>query len=85
MKHTPGPWVAVNEHVIESSNGQVIAGAQPVNSPNMACGESRANVNLIAAAPDLLSALQYLYDEGPTKEAFEVALAAFEKAEGRSL
>ena len=81
MKHTPGPW-----RTTPSSSGGLVVWRGPENSGHQSLQVyPEADAHLIAAAPDLLSALQYLYDEGPTKEAFALALVAFEKAEGRSL
>lgn len=62
-KHTPGPWVA---EIIENHSNEIWAGRinvasireQGVNSghPN----EYEPNARLIAAAPELLEALEYL-------------------------
>lgn len=59
MKHTPGPWQAVKNGVcqsaVQASNGTWIthdAGEE------LSCNEAEANARLIAAAPELLEALQ---------------------------
>lgn len=68
MSHTPGPWKTRGQHVLGIANVQVAwCGA------NMSCSrteshgitedEAKANASLIAAAPDLLSALTMLYEE----------------------
>ncbi len=64
MKHTPGPWI-VNESQEDCLYGKVSIEtegeyfiAQVDESINQA-----ANARLIAAAPDLLDALQLLLDQ----------------------
>lgn len=57
--HTPGPWVVYDNWYIRTPNGkgshaQVCA---PIE-PKMSDDEHRANARLIAAAPELLEALQ---------------------------
>lgn len=58
--HTPGPWADEHdplgysgERRVWSSNGRNIALIRPVGDPE----ETLANAHLIAAAPDLLEAL----------------------------
>jgi hypothetical protein len=48
--HTPGPWIASAE--------DVLAGDDWVCGCNFATMDGKANARLIAAAPELLSALQ---------------------------
>lgn len=72
-KHTPGPWVAQEKPLI---NGQVCVnapnhdrrsgeqGVMTVAHVNGRAGEQGANARLIAAAPDLLAALQYIAKKG---------------------
>lgn len=60
MKHTPGPW-RTNGCYISSNYGEV-GHAYWVSS--MPDGMSEANARLIAAAPELLEALQAIID-GP--------------------
>ena len=60
-KHTPGPWVHATDigqiGSIETSDGVVIAQAQPlVGDTDRAIRD--ANARLIAAAPELLTALE---------------------------
>lgn len=51
MAHTPGPW-----HFSEMVSAAVVIGNEVVK---LGCGEeSKATARLIAAAPDLLEALQ---------------------------
>lgn len=66
-KHTPGPWKATakeGNHIIHSnteSNCLAIVGTGIFNSDPLRWEEARANAALIAAAPDLLEALQELH------------------------
>lgn len=59
-KHTPGPWGCVctsyhaHDYRITSENGLPL----PFNSPHNDHSEQRANAALIAAAPELLKAVQ---------------------------
>ena len=67
-KHTPGPWKAVDggqfgheviittEDRIDSHHGEICSMEVEFNGPHGV--EQRANVHLIAAAPDLLDALE---------------------------
>ena len=52
-KHTPGPWEAVSDHDWHSGWKFGVAGVVPVNHTI-----TEANARLIAAAPDLLEALE---------------------------
>ena len=68
LKHTPGPWALGAESSDET--GQVIA-ADGSHIAYVECDPVAANARLIAAAPDLLSALQALdfaQDQGCTEE-----------------
>lgn len=77
-KHTPGPW-----HV---ANGVQIRGAreQIAKVWMMRGGEGNANARLIAAAPELLEALQFVMTASGEQlsTAFEQAQAAIAKATG---
>lgn len=88
--HTPGPWqIGQYEWLIETDGGDEIAQTD-ASSQNF-----RANARLIAAAPDLLDALQSLYDSqnGPPllaprhvefwNKAMAAAKAAIARAEGK--
>lgn len=60
MKYTPGPWAVVDTKVVPS-RAVVVAcdgGVDIYNAPLTA--ETEANAHLIAAAPDLLEALDQL-------------------------
>ena len=61
-KHTPGPWVDRGgmPALITNSGGALIA--KPLAHGNQTVDEYRANTSLIAAAPELLEALQTIAD-----------------------
>lgn len=97
-KHTPGPWYAVGywvEH--ENDNVADICTCDPAAIEQEHLGrkpaEIEANARLIAAAPNLLAALQALVAEyepnlkafalnAPRKAKWESACAAINKATG---
>jgi hypothetical protein len=58
-KHTPGPWRTHGDNWIEVDDNLVIARVENLNDHDRV----RANQRLIAAAPDLLAALQKAVDE----------------------
>ena len=92
IKHAPGPWVVqgrwVNRHVNAAAVAQVYCGGG-VEEPRRA-----ANARLIAAAPDMLEALEHMtavcevqvkpwsLTTGMRREAYERAAAAIAKAKG---
>ena len=93
-KHTPGPWrvlrpgpgIDYNWHVTDEMDTFV---AHVFGFSHAVDEQSRINASLIAAAPDLLEALQSLVDmdvaylRGPkVAEAVKNALAAIDKATG---
>ena len=62
LKHTPGPWREVGNFVV-TSNGTGAICRMSVSGPigyaaEPASWENEANARLIAAAPDLLAALE---------------------------
>lgn len=86
-QHTPGPWAVSPYNNIVSKNGTV---AKTEQMPGNDDEERKANAHLIAAAPDLLSALQEMmsvfqdheqYDE-ESAEVVSIARAAIAKAGG---
>lgn len=103
-KHTPGPWVVLNTHDIFTNIGAENADGDcaPYNdgwhvadcgSDDLNIDEIRANARLIAAAPNLLAALQEVVAEADAYEAkhgpmhrpwVRIARAAIAKAEGRN-
>ena len=60
-KFTPGPWI-VMERAVVAVRRFVIAEvfSDPLKKDSLAIEESKANLNLIAAAPDLFEALENL-------------------------
>ena len=89
-KHTPGPWRVVdswNDYMVESQNGEEIIWQDgPHNTPTI----NEANARLIAAAPDLLEALEnladYIDERAGDNECrpLENARAAIAKAKGEA-
>ena len=104
-QHTPGPWIRSKS----GNTFQIVAGKDLNEEPNTLvanippigyncdyepCDETKANARLIAAAPELLSALREcvnvlaehsLYDDdGDSAEGFArlLAMSAIAKAEG---
>lgn len=98
-KHTPGPWVAVNEGT-KAEPMMTVKAARISGQPPRHCvaicatGDSvqemeDANAALIAAAPDMYEALKAFHPsqikaQGDLARAWETARAAIAKAEGRS-
>lgn len=84
-KHTPGPWKVGTHRYIDSPGGTICE-----TYSHMGTDKADANERLIAAAPELLSALLGLIDAikmGDTSQlAFNmpVALAAVAKATGET-
>ena len=85
-KHTPGPWKAVRNEVHVGGRricAYVTSGASLGIGPDLE--RSYANARLIAAAPDLLEALQMakhiVANEG-TDEQMAQVFSAIEKATG---
>jgi hypothetical protein len=82
QKHTPGPWTAVDGYGIDSPSGMVVR-LEVAEASLMAYVEvSDADASLIAAAPDLLAALENAVRGGPNYHA--EARAAIAKARGQS-
>lgn len=90
MKHTPGPWLVGNSDIREAravwgDGGYCGAMQVAICPPEFAAHD--ANAQLIAAAPDLLSALSDVLDEWLTADhsaglnpKFRAARAAIRKA-----
>lgn len=88
--HTPGPWNVTN---LETAETVFCIGGQSgsiASAWNKGGGEGEANAKLIAAAPELLEALQYIlpalkdtFDtigDDYSKEAYNKAKEAINKA-----
>jgi hypothetical protein len=88
-KHTPGPWpytrtgdgkrITIGAGLVEGPNGYEVA---EVYSDDCDAAEAEANARLIAAAPDLLAALQWVMSAHG--EQLHDALAAANEAIARA-
>ena len=88
-QHTPGPWMCTT-----GEDGAVIYNESTIAAVPIDLIQWHANARLIAAAPDLLSALQDVadeladfcqqYHERPGEKKLEAAYAAIAKAQGES-
>jgi hypothetical protein len=85
-QHTPGPWISI-DNLIGNEDCEIATLWYPEYSPNKH-RERRANAKLIAAAPDLLEALQLLMAQTNSNElavALDKARAAIAKATGSAV
>lgn len=106
-QHTPGPWRPFTRYVM--ANGRFLAkafeandatehpGFIPAQEPQQTQAEAAANARLIASAPELLAALERLYQMGEWQRtitdemgatvghAYSAARAAIAKATGAPL
>lgn len=84
-KHTPGPWTVGGDNVVYDEKHR-----DPICDTSFRCDEvSSANSKLIAAAPDLLEALEEImssYDpyEPICEENAQLARKAIARARGES-
>ncbi|EKS6455937.1 hypothetical protein M8U16_15915 [Enterobacter hormaechei] len=84
MKHTPAPWYFSNEGVLRvraKDDDEVVCSYAGYEN----CEREYANAKLIAAAPDLLEALQdalHAYDKHGEHPEWDFARAAISKALG---
>ncbi len=91
-KHTPGPWKIAQQYKDEANYpiGSYRIGTDKRDGHDVAvvqCVYKEANARLIAAAPDLLRALEEIalyptYGEQRHAEIIEIANHAIAKAEG---
>jgi len=85
MSHTPGPWKFYDD----SNDGKtnlieiVAIGKTVARIYHSVPAEDLPNARLIAAAPDLLAALNYLVDRVPALGNVPEIRAAIDKAEGK--
>ena len=80
-KHTPGPWKATARRVTAPETEGRLALDVQINGGNRE--DNKANARLIAAAPDLLVALQGVVRVADRKtDEFDAARAAIAKATG---
>lgn len=87
-KHTPGPWRRSHESIdpewdiVIAQHGVIVANVN-------ACGQREANARLIAAAPELLEALEVCADALNPENCYDIpkaadkARAAIAKARGQ--
>lgn len=85
-KHTPGPWDENNGRVFRGNSGSIC-----ILTDQHSFVEYRANARLIAAAPELLEALQSIIEigkrntENPKYDGYyDAARAAIAKATGET-
>jgi len=87
MTHTQGPWIIENKDILGAPNA--IAHVCTVNH-QLPSNEIKANTHLIAAAPEMLEALETLTTTANVKEidplimfvSIEKAINAISKARG---
>ena len=81
-KHTPGPWRQAGEDIFGANDWWVAVATRDCTSKGS--DEPEANARLIAAAPELLEALQSLVRHCESGLDFELddAKAAIQKATG---
>ena len=91
--HTPGPWnVGPELEIFYEPNGCPITRPLSITSMDGRTDEDLANARLIAAAPDLLAALESMvlyYGCGPAEDdasekLYRLVGKALDKAKGRS-
>ena len=79
MQHTPGPWRQEDDYVVIMGNFRMT----DLRYSGKTTGEAIANAKVIAAAPDLLVALQGVLRVADRKtDEFDAARAAIAKAVG---
>jgi hypothetical protein len=85
IQHTPGPWT-FNETIprmVSSKEGYITRDICRMDDSTMSAFNQNANARLIAAAPDLLEAVQDLLDNVPPLwECAERAQAIVDKLTG---
>lgn len=60
INHTPGPWYVISEQGLIQADSGVYVVSRTERTIGMKAGEQEANNRLIAAAPELLAALETL-------------------------
>jgi hypothetical protein len=94
MKHTPGPWSALPEKLLDGRhiggrspqvvrNGQSIAKVMrslDARIKDGASAEAEANARLIAAAPELFEALMYIVNDAEPGEDARLTTAGYNLA-----
>lgn len=85
-KHTPGPWRAMPDGAIQRDAPMPMGGAVVAYTRHAAIATQAANARLIAAAPDMLTALQTIALHIPSLDAQgvrELCDAAIAQATGK--
>ncbi len=83
MSHTPGKWRVVNRVDVQAEAQGCLAYISTAGARGRTLEEAEANANLIAAAPDLLAALEEVVAISDRKHnAWDKAHAAIAKAKG---
>ena len=82
-KHTPGPWNQIRDTIsIASARGLVATAVKKHNGILISNDEMSANARLIAAAPELLAALEQFLSAPYAPMSIDMARAAIAKARG---
>ncbi len=90
-KHTPGPLIANGRSIEENKRHARVLGIAydaSFNTPDVTLKEAEANARLWAAAPELLAALEGLFEDDVSgvlsdkRSSVKNALAAIAKARG---
>ncbi len=84
LKHTPGPWWRDDDGFVASGNGDTYKTIADPNCSDLDIDEREANCRLIAAAPEMLEALELIagineYSEGEALRCKETAKAIIAK------
>ena len=81
-QHTPGPWMAdLVCNKVRANDGEIDICR---TYGDVSIAEENANARLIASAPDLLLALEYMLDRSECESDRKVARAAISKAQGEA-
>ena len=71
MNHTPGPWIFTNTEITAKDGDLFVA---KVTDFRNSTGRQAANGRLIAAAPELLEALQWLLNDPDSERGSHTAI-----------
>lgn len=85
MRHMPGPWRVMRQNHSPTTGEWMITGSKPgylAEVRDCGSGDVNANAKLIAAAPDLLQALQYAVGQVPELATVPGVAAALAMATG---
>lgn len=89
--HTPGPWIISDDDIVGQryiarlADWHIVgAGSQYKDIDDMLTSERNANARLIAAAPDMLAALEEVLWEDSGLACIETVRDAIRKAKGEA-